>query len=240
MSLCKRPKAYIFLVHSIYKSKYIGEKIMKKGLTELVFILDRSGSMQGLEKDTIGGFNGLIEKQKKEEGEAYISTILFDDVQEVLHDRVNLQDVKALTEKDYSVRGSTALLDAVGRAIKHISTIHKYIREEDRPEKTIFVITTDGAENASTKYTQPQIKEMIEQKTKLCQWEFLFLGANIDAVTTAANYGIAKECAAQFQADAQGVPIVYSAIDNYIGMSRKAKGVMCRAWAKELDNDKKR
>lgn len=213
---------------------------MQKGLTELVFLLDRSGSMQGLEKDTIGGFNGLLAKQKKEAGEAYISTILFDDVQEVLHDRVNLKNIHALTEKDYTVRGSTALLDAVGKAIKHIGNIHKYIREEDRPEKTIFVITTDGAENASRKYTKQQIKELIEQKTKTCNWEFLFLGANIDAITTAESYGIDKNCAVQYNADAQGVPMVYTAIDSYMSMSRKGKAPVGRAWAKQLDESTKK
>ena len=163
---------------------------MKKNLTEMVFILDRSGSMHGLEKDTIGGFNSMIEKQKKEEGEAFVSTVLFDHEVEVLHDRVPLDKVEKMTEDDYEVGGCTALLDAVGGAIHHIGNVHKYIREEDVPEHTIFVITTDGMENASRKYTQKKIKKMIETQKEKYGWEFIFLGANIDAVKTARTYGI--------------------------------------------------
>ncbi|MBQ2160318.1 MAG: VWA domain-containing protein, partial [Firmicutes bacterium] len=153
---------------------------MKKGLTEMVFILDRSGSMGGLEKDTIGGYNSMIEKQKKEEGEALVSTVLFDHMQEVIADRVPLDKIKKMTEDEYYVRGCTALLDAVGYAIRHIGNIHKYAREEDVPEKTIFVITTDGLENASKRYSYSDIKRMIKRQEEKYGWEFLFLGANID------------------------------------------------------------
>ena len=160
---------------------------MKKNLTELVFILDRSGSMQGLEGDTIGGFNAMIEKQKKEPGEAFVSTVLFDDQTEVLHDRVELGNVRPITDKEYYVRGCTALLDAVGGAIHHIGNIHKYARSEDVPEHTLFVITTDGMENASRRYSVQRVKEMIQRQKEKYGWEFLFLGANIDAVETAGH-----------------------------------------------------
>ena len=158
---------------------------MRKGLTEIVFILDRSGSMSGLEADTIGGYNSLIAKQKKEEGEAYISTVLFDDTCEVLHDRVPLDRILPMTDKEYYVRGCTALLDAVGGAIHHIGNVHKYAREEDRPEKTLFIITTDGMENASRKYTYEKVKHMVERQKEKYGWEFLFLGANIDLISEA-------------------------------------------------------
>ena len=166
---------------------------MKTNLTELVFILDRSGSMQGLEKDTIGGFNAMLEKQKKEPGEALVSTVLFDDRIEVLHDRVKLGEVRPITEKEYCVRGCTALLDAVGGAIRHIGNIHKYARPEDVPERTLFVITTDGMENASRRYTADKVRRMIEHEKEKYGWEFLFLGANIDAVETAGSLGIAPD-----------------------------------------------
>ena len=164
---------------------------MKQNLTELVFILDRSGSMQGLEGDTIGGFNAMIEKQKKEPGEAFVSTVLFDDRTEVLHDRVKVGEVRPITEKEYYVRGCTALLDAIGGAIHHIGNIHKYARPEDVPEHTLFVITTDGMENASRRYSARRVKEMIRRQKEKYGWEFLFLGANIDAVETAGHLGIA-------------------------------------------------
>ncbi len=155
---------------------------MRKNLTEIVFILDRSGSMSGLEADTFGGYNSLLEKQKKEEGEAVVSTVLFDDTQEVLHDRVDLDKMKPITDKEYYVRRCTALLDAVGGAIHHIGNVHKYAREEDRPEKTLFIITTDGMENSSRRYTYDKVKKMVERQKSKYGWEFLFLGANIDAI----------------------------------------------------------
>ena len=155
---------------------------MKKGLTELVFIIDRSGSMSGLEADTIGGFNGLLEKQKREEGEAFVSVVLFDDRSEVLYDRVDIRKVEPMNDTQYYVRGCTALLDAVGGAIHHIGNVHKYAREEDVPEKTLFIITTDGLENASRLYSYDKVRRMIERQKEKHHWEFLFLGANIDAV----------------------------------------------------------
>ena len=162
---------------------------MKNNITELVFILDRSGSMAGLESDTIGGFNSMIEKQKKQDGGCYVSTVLFDDESEVLHDRVTLGDIPKMTDNDYTVRGCTALIDAIGGAIHHIGNIHKYARNEDVPEHTMFVITTDGQENASHRYTSEQVKKMIERQKEKYGWEFLFIGANIDAVETAARSG---------------------------------------------------
>ena len=166
---------------------------MKKNLTEIVFILDRSGSMAGLEADTIGGFNAMIAKQQQEPGEALISTILFDDRSEVLHDRTPVSRVRPMTARDYTVRGSTALLDAIGGAIHHIGNVHKYARDEDRPEHTLFVITTDGMENASHRYDSETVKRMIRRQQKQYGWEFLFLGANIDAVETARHFGIGKD-----------------------------------------------
>ena len=161
---------------------------MKKNLTEIVFILDRSGSMSGLEADTVGGFNAMIAKQKKEPGEALISTVLFDDESVVIHDRVPVQNIAPMTERDYYVRGCTALLDAIGGAIHHIGNVHKYARTEDVPEHTLFVITTDGMENASRRYDSERVKQMIERQKARHGWEFLFLGANIDAVETAATF----------------------------------------------------
>lgn len=174
---------------------------MKKNLTEIVFILDRSGSMRGLEGDTIGGFNAMIEKQKKEPGEALISTILFDNVSEVIHDRVPVQQVAPMTDGDYFVRGCTALLDAISGAIHHIENVHKYAREEDVPEHTLFVITTDGMENASRSYDSERVKRMIERRKEEDDWEFLFLGANIDAVETAKRFGIGADRAVNYHAD---------------------------------------
>ena len=184
---------------------------MKKGLTEIVFILDRSGSMSGLEKDTIGGFNTTIEKQKQEAGEAFVSTVLFDNDTEVLHDRVPLTEIAPLTEKEYYPRGSTALLDAMGGAIHHIGNVHKYAREEDRPEKTIFVITTDGYENSSRKYTSDRVKQMVERQKQKYGWEFIFLGANIDAVETARNFGIDESRATNYVNDKAGIGVMYEA-----------------------------
>src|SRR5574344_1332331 len=182
---------------------------MKKNLTELVFILDRSGSMAGLEGDTIGGFNAMIEKQRGEPGEAVISTVLFDNETEVIHDRIPLDRVPRLTEKEYYVRGCTALLDAVGGAIHHIGNVHKYAREEDRPEKTLFVITTDGMENASRRYTYEKVKAMIERQRKRFGWEFIFLGANIDAVEVAGRFGIKANRAVNYECDSEGTKLNY-------------------------------
>ena len=185
---------------------------MKKNLTELVFILDRSGSMQGLEGDTIGGFNAMIEKQKKEPGEAFVSTVLFDDRPEVLHDRVKMREVRPITDKEYNVRGCTALLDAIGGAIHHIGNIHKYARPEDVPEHTLFVITTDGMENASRRYSARQVKEMIQRQKEKYNWEFLFLGANIDAVETAGHLGIDPDRAVNYHCDSEGTRLNFEVV----------------------------
>ena len=209
---------------------------MKKNLTELVFILDRSGSMAGLEKDTIGGFNAMIEKQKAEEGEAYISTVLFDNYSEVIHDRVALSDVPKLTEKEYYVRGCTALLDAVGGAIHHIGNVHKYAREEDRPEKTLFVITTDGMENASRRYSYEKVREMITRQQEKYGWEFLFLGANIDAAREAARFGIDADRAADYHADTQGTAVIYEAMSDVVYSVRASRPVEA-GWKKKIDAD---
>ena len=182
---------------------------MKKNLTELVFILDRSGSMSGLETDTIGGFNAMIEKQKNAPGEALVSTVLFDHQRIVLHDRSNIQDIKLMTDEDYTVRGSTALLDAIGFSIHHIGNVHKYAREEDIPEHTIFVITTDGMENASGHYDSDRVKQMIERQKSKYGWEFLFLGANIDAVETARTFGISEDRAVKYHSDSKGTTVFF-------------------------------
>lgn len=184
--------------------------IMKKGLTELVFIVDRSGSMGGLVSDTIGGFNATLEAHKKADGEAVVSTVLFDNISEVLHDRIPIQEVKPLTTKEYWVRGCTALLDAVGNAVHHISRVHGYLPEEYRPEHTIVVITTDGMENASSRYSYAEIKKMISQKEEE-GWDFLFLGANIDAPAEAERIGIAPDRAATYLADCDGTQLMYEA-----------------------------
>ena len=212
---------------------------MKKNLTELVFILDRSGSMAGLEKDTIGGFNAMIEKQRGEAGEAYISTVLFDHESEVIHDRVSLNKVPKLTEKEYYVRGCTALLDAVGGAIHHIGNVHKYAREEDRPEKTLFVITTDGMENASRRYSYEKVKEMTQRQKEKYGWEFLFLGANIDAAREAARFGIDADRAANYHADTQGTAVIYEAVNDAV-CSVRASRPMSGAWKKSIDEDFKK
>jgi uncharacterized protein YegL len=194
---------------------------MKKGLTEIVFILDRSGSMSGLESDTIGGYNSMIAKQKTEEGEAIISTVLFDNETVVLHDRVPLAKVEPITEKEYFVRGSTALLDAVGGAIHHIGNVHKYAREEDVPEKTLFIITTDGMENSSTRYTYDKVRKMVERQKDKYHWEFIFLGANMDAVSVAGRMGIAPERSARFHNDGIGIAKNFSVVaDSMVKISR--------------------
>lgn len=209
---------------------------MKKNLTEIVFILDRSGSMSGLEADTIGGFNSMIEKQKKAEGEALISTVLFDNTSEVIHDRVDVQSIKPMTDADYTVRGCTALLDAIGGAIHHIGNVHKYARAEDVPEHTLFVITTDGMENASRHYNAERVKQMIERQKARYGWEFLFLGANIDAVETARHFGIGADRAVNYHSDSEGTQL------NYEVVSEAICAVRCNAplgadWKKCIDED---
>ena len=185
---------------------------MKKNLTEMVFILDRSGSMSGLEADTIGGFNSMIERQKNAEGEALVSTVLFSDDSVVIHDRVDVRRIEPMTDKQYYVCGCTALIDALGGAIHHIGNVHKYAREEDRPEHTIFVITTDGMENASRHYTSDQVKAMVKRQKEKYGWEFLFLGANIDAVGEAAKMGIERNRAVTYENDNEGVSLNYEVV----------------------------
>ena len=212
---------------------------MKNNITELVFILDRSGSMAGLESDTIGGFNAMIEKQKKEDGECYISTVLFDNVSEVLHDRVKLSDLKPMTDKEYTVRGCTALIDALGGAIHHIGNIHKYARPEDVPEHTMFIITTDGMENASQRYSSDEVKKMIEHQKEKYGWEFLFIGANIDAVETARRYGINEDRAVNYNADAKGTGILYESVACAVSNVRKCAS-LDNSWRENLDVDSKK
>lgn len=209
---------------------------MKKNLTELVFILDRSGSMQGVEADTIGGFNSMLNKQKKEPGEALVSTVLFDDRVEVLHDRVRAERVKPITDREYYVRGCTALLDAVGGAIHHIGNIHKYARPEDVPEHTLFIITTDGMENASHCYSAHQVRQMIRRQKKKYGWEFLFLGANIDAVETAGHLGIDADRAVNYHCDSEGTRL------NYQVLTQAVSAVRCSApldahWKDAIEED---
>ena len=217
---------------------------MKKNLTELVFILDRSGSMAGLENDTIGGFNSMIEKQKQEAGEAIVSTVLFDHQQEVIHDRVDIQDVKPMTRSDYYVRGSTALLDAMGKAIHHIGNVHKYAREEDRPEKTLFIITTDGMENSSRRYSYDKVKKMVERQKEKYGWEFLFLGANIDAIEVAGRFGISADRAVNYECDAVGTAVNYKVLSKAVSQVRAATGCSAMAlsddWKEEIEADYKK
>lgn len=210
----------------------------KNNITELVFILDRSGSMSGLESDTIGGFNAMIEKQRKTDGECFVSTVLFDNVSEVLHDRVRLTEIKPMTDEDYTVRGCTALIDAVGDAIHHIKNIHKYARPEDVPQHTMFVITTDGMENASRKYSSNKLKRMIEHQKSKHGWEFLFIGANIDAVETARSYGIDEDRAVNYNADAQGTRILYNSVANAVCNMRESKRINAD-WCEEINADYK-
>ncbi len=195
---------------------------MKKGLTELVFLLDRSGSMQGLEADTIGGFNGMIEKQRKQEGEANVTTVLFDNSYEILHDHFPIDMVRPLTEDDYSVRGQTALMDAVGKTIHKLINIQKHLPEDARAEKVIFVITTDGMENASREYSYNQIKSLIERQKTEYGWEFLFLGANMDAVSEAARFGIAADRSVTFLNDGEGIDTACQAVTEALSDLRKA------------------
>lgn len=208
----------------------------KNNLTELVFILDRSGSMSGLESDTIGGFNAMIAKQKKEEGEAYVSTILFDNVSEVLHDRINLKKIPKMTAKDYTVRGCTALIDAIGGAIKHIGNIHKYARPEDVPAHTMFIITTDGQENASHRFSSDEVKKMIEHQKEKYGWEFLFIGANIDAVETAARFGIERNRAVNYNADSKGTQILYETLSAPI-CAMRADAAISDDWSLNIEED---
>ena len=206
-------------------------------MTELVFILDRSGSMSGLEADTIGGFNSMLRKQQKEDcGEALVSTILFDDVSEVIHDRVPIEQVSMLTEKEYFIRGCTALLDAVGGAIHHIGNVHKYARAEDRPERTLFIITTDGMENASRRYTYEKVKRMIQRQEEQYGWEFLFMGANIDATAEASRIGIRMERAVRYHCDSEGTALNYDVMEQAVCAMRKGTGIRDN-WKERIERD---
>ena len=208
----------------------------EKNLTEIVFILDRSGSMSGLESDTIGGFNAMIAKQKKELGEALISTVIFDDESVVIHDRVPVQDIAPMTERDYYVRGCTALLDAIGGAIHHIGNVHRYARREDVPEHTLFVITTDGMENASRRYSADKVKAMIERQKAKYGWEFLFLGANIDAVETAQHFGIGADRAVSFMSDHIGTALNYDVVCEAVRTVRCAQP-LSSSWKSRIEAD---
>ena len=210
---------------------------MKKDLTELIFILDRSGSMSGLESDTIGGFNSLLQKQRKEPGDCIVTTVLFDDKYELLHDRLSLAGVADLTDRDYYVRGTTALLDAVGRTIAKTDNARRHTAESERAEKVVMVITTDGMENASREYSYSKIKKMIEQK-KEEGWEFLFLGANIDAVETASRFGIGADRAANYHADSVGTALNFEVVSEAVAELRE-NAVLPKAWKQRIDQDYK-
>ena len=218
---------------SAHKEREVGT--MKKGLTEIVFILDRSGSMAGLEADTIGGYNSMLAKQKKEKGEAIISTVLFDDHTEILHDRKNIQNVERITDEEYYVRGCTALLDAVGGAIHHISRIQKEMPEEERPEKTLFIITTDGLENASRWYSYEKVKRMVEKKKKRNHWEFVFLGANIDAVEVAGRFGVAANRAVRYECDSVGTALNFTIMSKMVSCARASSSA--EDMEEAFDND---
>ena len=203
---------------------------------ELVFLLDRSGSMSGLERDTIGGFNAMIQKQRKQKGKVLVSTVLFDNETKVLHDRIEIQKIPMMSEHDYTVRGCTALLDAIGGAIHHIGTIHKYAKPEDVPNHTMFIITTDGMENASRRYNSDQIRQMIERQKTRYGWEILFLGANIDAVATARKFGIEEERAVTYQCDAEGTALNYEVIGQAITTVR-GNARLDRSWKEKIEED---
>ena len=209
---------------------------MNNNLTEIVFILDRSGSMAGLEDDTIGGFNAMVEKQKKEEGEALLSTVLFSDRSVVLYDRVDVKKVEPMTERQYQVGGCTALLDAIGGAVRHIANVHKYAREEDRPAKTVFVITTDGMENASRSYSYDEVRRMVKRLQEENGWEFLFLGANMDAISAARSFGIRPDRAVRYQCDGEGTALNYQVLSGAVSGIRR-RGEIAEDWSRPIAED---
>ena len=212
---------------------------MKKGLTELVFILDRSGSMEGLESDTIGGYNSLLERQKAEEGECIISTVLFDDKYELLHDRVNVKYVAPISKREYYVRGSTALLDAIGTTIVNIGVALNNIEENERPERVMVVITTDGMENSSRNYTYESVCDMVKRQKEIYSWEFVFLGANIDAIKTAASIGISEDRAVDYRADGSGTRLNFAVMSDTVSRMRAGKGIQSN-WKWRIDEDHKK
>ena len=216
--------------------KNTAENVTTGVTTELVFILDRSGSMHGLEKDTIGGFNSLIDRQKEQSGGCFVSTVLFDDEIQTVHDRLPLEKVPEMTGHDYFTRGCTALLDAIGETITHIETIHKYIRPEDVPERTMFVIITDGMENASKHFSHSQVKRLIEKKKEADSWEFLFIGANIDAVSTADSIGIDRPNSVNYHADSRGTGVVYGAVNRAVCAMRACARVS-EDWNESINAD---
>jgi uncharacterized protein YegL len=212
---------------------------MKTNKTELVFILDRSGSMAGLESDTIGGFNAMLAKQKQEEGEANVTTVLFDDRYELLHDRISIGGVSPMTDRDYTVRGSTALLDAIGNTINKLGSVQKSTSDDHRAEKVLFVITTDGLENASREFSYDKIKEMISRQKEKYGWEFVFLGANIDAISTAERFGISEDRAVNFVSDSIGTTMNYSVMSSFVSDFRGDKTIN-RNWKSEIEKDHKK
>lgn len=211
-------------------------------MVEVVFILDRSGSMAGMEPDTIGGFNSTLESQRKEHGEVLWSTVLFDNRHELIHDRVPIEKIEKLTEREYYVRGCTALLDAIGRAVKHIGNVHKYARAEDVPEKTLFVITTDGMENASKEYSYKGVKKMIERQSEKYGWEFLFLGANIDVAKESGRLGIRADRAVRYVNDSEGVELNYAAVGCAVSALRSMKNTaeFDGSWKESIEKDFKK
>ena len=212
---------------------------MNQNLTEIVFLLDRSGSMSGLEADTVGGFNSMLEKQKREPGEAILSAVLFDHECEVVYDRVDIRSAAPMTEKQYYTRGSTALLDALGGAIRHIANAHRYAREEDRPAKTIFIITTDGMENASRYWTYREVRELVELEKKKYGWEFLFLGANMDAISAAGKMGISADRAVRYEHDAEGTALNFKVVSEAVCAVRYSTP-LDEGWKDEIDRDYRR
>ncbi len=209
---------------------------MNKNLTEIVFILDRSGSMAGLENDTIGGFNAMVEKQKKEPGEAVLSAVMFSDDSTVIYDRADIRNVEPMTDRQYFVGGCTALLDAIGGAVHHIGYVHKYAREEDRPGKTIFVITTDGMENASRFYSYKEVQRMVKHEQEKYGWEFLFLGANMDAISAARSFGIREDRAVRYACDGAGTSLNFKVAGQAISMARSGREIDA-AWCAEIVED---
>lgn len=215
--------------------KLTGKK--KPSITELVFILDRSGSMSGLETDTIGGYNSMLQRQKAQPGEVYVTTVLFDDRYELLHNRVPLRSIQPMTSEQYFVRGCTALLDAIGRTIRSVQDTQRRLPRSKRADKVLFVITTDGMENASRSYTYEQVRSMVEQRKEADQWEFLFLGANIDAIATAGRFGIGADRAVNYHADARGTALNYEVLSDAISHMRTSAAPMSASWKSRIEED---